>query len=215
MTSIRTFIRLAAVGLLLIGGTLAIQAQPANDLFANAWTLTGLSVSTNGSNTGASKEAGEPNHAGNQGGRSVWFNWTAPANTPIRVDTLGSGFNTLLAVYTGSAVNALTTIASNNDAPGGGTTSSLVEFAAVQGTAYRIAVDASRNFGVPNGGNYLLRLQPLGSTTITSPTNGAVFQAGTPIPFDVQASVPNPPVTRVDLYRGGILVGSDSTAPFS
>ncbi|HMJ66387.1 MAG TPA: Ig-like domain-containing protein, partial [Candidatus Binatia bacterium] len=215
MISIRTFIRFAAMGLLLIGGTLAIQAQPANDLFANAWTLTGLSVSTNGSNTGAGKETGEPNHAGNQGGRSVWYNWTAPANTPIRVDTLGSGFNTLLAVYTGSAVNALTTIASNNDAPGGGTTSSLLEFAAVQGTTYRIAVDASRNFGVPNGGNYLLRLQALGSATITSPTNGAVFQTGAPIPVDVQASVPNPPVTRVDLYRGGILIGSDSAAPYS
>src|SRR4026209_1931279 len=146
MTSIRTFIRFAAIGLLLIGGRLAMQAQPANDLFVNAWTLTGLSVSTNGSNTGAGKETGEPNHAGNQGGRSVWFNWTAPVNTPIRVDTLGSGFHTLLAGYPGSAGTALTTIASNNDAPGGGTTSSLVEFAAVQGTTYRIAVDANRGF---------------------------------------------------------------------
>ena len=30
-------------------------------------------------------------------------------------DTIGSSFDTLLAVYTGTAVNALTTVASNDD----------------------------------------------------------------------------------------------------
>jgi hypothetical protein len=208
-------LRCLLFGLLLLLSVLSARSQPANDPFAGAWTLTGLSVTTNGSNVGASKETGEPNHAGNAGGRSVWFNWTAPANTPIRVDTIGSSFNTLLAVYTGSAVNALTAIAANNDAPGGGTTASLVEFAATQGTTYRIAIDANRGFQLPNGGNYLLHLQALGSASITSPTNGAVFQSGTPIPFDVQASVPNPPITRVDLYGAAGFIGSDATAPYS
>src|SRR2546421_8449156 len=103
--------------------TVSAQAQaPANDNFANAWTISGVLVTTNGTTAGASKEAGEPNHAGNAGARSVWFNWTAPATAPVQLDTIGSsgGFNnnTLLAVYTGTAVNALTPIASNNDFPG-------------------------------------------------------------------------------------------------
>src|SRR6266566_7511343 len=83
---------------------LTVQAQPSNDNFTNAWTLSGVTVSTNGNSTGATKETGEPNHAGLVGGRSVWFNWTAPLAGATRIDTIGSGFNTLLGVYTGSAV---------------------------------------------------------------------------------------------------------------
>src|SRR3954469_18991985 len=85
-------------------------AQPANDLFANAWLLSGMSVSTNGNSSlpsNATKEPGEPNHAGLVGGRSVWFVWTAPSNGIFRVATAGSAFNTLLAVYTGSPVSAM------------------------------------------------------------------------------------------------------------
>src|SRR5260221_211428 len=84
---------------------LSTQAQPANDNFANAWTLSGTVITTNASTAGASKEPGEPNHAGNGGARSIWFNWTAPKSGQIRVDTIGSsgGFNndTLLAIFTG------------------------------------------------------------------------------------------------------------------
>ena len=57
----------------------------------------------------------------------------------MTVDTAGSSFDTLLGVYTGTAVGALTTVASNDDA--NGTTQSQVSFAAVAGTTYRIAVD--------------------------------------------------------------------------
>jgi len=117
-------------GLVLLGAV-AAQAQPANDNFANAWTLTGPSTATNGSTSlpsFATKEAGEPNHAGLVGGRSVWFNWTAPTNGTTRITTLGSSFNTLLAVYTGNAVNSLTLIAANDNAGGAAGNSSRVEF---------------------------------------------------------------------------------------
>src|SRR5690242_15543994 len=91
--------------LALLGGFTA-DAQPANDNFVNAWTLTGTSVSTNGNSNNATKEPGEPNHAGFVGGRSVWFQWTAPMTGLTRIDTIGSAFNTLLGVYTGSAVSS-------------------------------------------------------------------------------------------------------------
>jgi len=43
-------------------------SQPTNDNFADAIVLTGLSGRTTGSNADATKEAGEPDHAGNIGG---------------------------------------------------------------------------------------------------------------------------------------------------
>jgi len=55
-------------------------AQPANDNFANAFAISGASGSTNGSNVGASAEAGEPNLFGVAVGESVWYAWTAPAD---------------------------------------------------------------------------------------------------------------------------------------
>ena len=100
------------------------------------------SATLTGSTVGATKETGEKNHAGNAGGKSVWFNWTAPAAGSVTIDTIGSNFNTLLAAYTGSSVSSVSTVASNNDI-GGGVTTSRVTFNVTAGTAYRIAVDGS------------------------------------------------------------------------
>jgi hypothetical protein len=203
-------------GALFLIAASALQAQvPANDLFANAWTLNGNSISTNGNSNLATKEANEPNHAGFPGGRSVWFNWVAPTNVTVRIDTAGSGFNTLLGVYTGTSVSALTVIASNNDFPGLGN-ASRVEFPAVAGTTYRIAVDGRSGFTGQNpaSGPYVLNLQTLASIFITSPANGSVLTNGNPLTIAVNATVPNPPVTRVDVFRGAILVGTDADAPY-
>ncbi|MBI5384588.1 MAG: IPT/TIG domain-containing protein [Verrucomicrobia bacterium] len=117
----------------------AVSGGPANDNFAAAQALTTASGTATGANTGTTKEAGEPNHAGNAGGRSVWFMWTVPASGTVSLDTLGSGFDTLLAVYTGTSVNGLALVAANDDSSSG--VSSLVSFNAVAGTIYRIAVD--------------------------------------------------------------------------
>jgi hypothetical protein len=112
---------------------------PPNDMFANAIAISDTNGQTPGSNVGATKEAGEPNHAGNSGGKSVWWKWTAPSNGQMTIDTFGSSFNTLLAVYTGNSVGDLNSIASNDDSGGGA--QSQVTFPAVSGTTYRIAVD--------------------------------------------------------------------------
>jgi beta-glucanase (GH16 family) len=116
---------------------------PANDNFANATVISGTSATVTGSNIAATKEAGEPNHAGDPGGSSVWWAWTAPADGTVSIDTHGSNFDTVLGVYTGSSVSTLTAVpgGSNDDDPAGGTTTSAVSFAVTAGTTYWIAVD--------------------------------------------------------------------------
>ncbi len=117
-------------------------SRPANDAFLNRLLLSGVSGNANGTSLLATKEAGEPNHAGNSGGASVWRKWTAPAAGQVSLDTHGSGFDTLLSVYTGTSVNALTVIASNdNDGTLGGASSLL--FQAQAGKEYEIAVDGA------------------------------------------------------------------------
>ncbi len=112
----------------------------AGDDFSSALLLSGLNATVFGTNVGMSKEPGEPMHAGNPGGKSIWWRWTAPASTIVELSTAGSSFNTLLGVYTGSSVSSLTRIASDNNSLGG-TNRSHVTFPATAGTTYYFAVD--------------------------------------------------------------------------
>jgi hypothetical protein len=117
---------------------------PANDGFANPESLSGPSGVTRGNNTFASKEPGEPDHADNQGGKSVWYRWTAPQSETVTIDTAESNFDTLLAVYRGTALNSLLVVAKNDDHLGQG---SQVSFPAIRGVDYLIAVDGSATDG--------------------------------------------------------------------
>jgi Ca2+-binding RTX toxin-like protein len=125
-------------GLLLPG--VALAAAPVNDDFAAAEVLEGSVGGTTGTNVGATSQVGEPTHAGSGGGASVWYEWTAPASERAVIHTRWSGFDTVLAVYTGSSVDSLTEVASNDDS-GPYDSDSAVRFDAVEGTTYRIAVD--------------------------------------------------------------------------
>src|SRR5204862_263023 len=78
--------------------------------------------------------------AGNSGGASVWWRWTSPYTGSATVTTAGSSFDTLLGVFTGSSVGALTLVADNDDVSGTDKTSA-VTFAAAAGTSYMILVD--------------------------------------------------------------------------
>lgn len=118
-------------------------SPPVNDNFANAQLISGCSGSVSGTNVAATKEPGEPFHEpdDNPGGRSVWYQWTAPASTDVTITTAGSDYDTLLGVYTGNAVGSLTLIKNNDDVELGIITTSTVTFPANAGTTYKIAVD--------------------------------------------------------------------------
>jgi subtilisin family serine protease len=114
---------------------LLAAARPANDAFLNRILLSGNSGSASGASLLGTKEPGEPNHAINIGGSSIWWKWTAPSNGQVSLNTTGSSFDTLLAVYTGLSGSALSQKAAN-DNNGNLNTSSLV-FQAAAGTEYQ------------------------------------------------------------------------------
>jgi hypothetical protein len=128
-----------AAGALTIAPSSALASPPVNDDFANAHDLDGGSTaSASGTNLDAGAEPGEPDHDGVPAMASVWYRWTAPADGTVKVDTCSSDFDTVLAVYTGSAIDTLTSVASNDDTCD---LQSRVRFNATAGTTYLIAVD--------------------------------------------------------------------------
>jgi len=110
-----------------------------NDSFANRFQIVGGTFAVVTSNIGASREPGEPVIGGVQGGASVWWTWTAPRSGLVTISTSGSVFDTILGVFTGSELQSLTPIASNDDFEG--QTFSQVAFMVAGGTVCQIAVD--------------------------------------------------------------------------
>src|SRR5439155_11927 len=98
-----TTYRIAVDGYNGASGTIVLTLSqiPSNDNFAFCEFTGGANGSVTGSTRSATKETGEPNHAGNSGGHSIWYCWTAPDSGSVTFDTIGSNFDTLLAVYTG------------------------------------------------------------------------------------------------------------------
>ena len=130
---------LVAASLAVSGSALA--AVPPNDDHMAATELFGRVDFAEGTNVDATKAPDEPDHAGNPGGASIWYRWVAPAAGEATVSTCDSGFDTLLAVYEGiGPLSLLDEVASSDDDCN---EQSRVQFAAVSGTTYLIAVDGA------------------------------------------------------------------------
>lgn len=69
---------------------------------------------------------------------SVWWSWTPAVSEPVSIDTFGSDFDTVLAVWTGSAIGALDEETCNDQSSAG--SQSEVFFNAIAGTTYLIQV---------------------------------------------------------------------------
>lgn len=145
--------------------TINIPSGPANNNFASRTAITAAGGTVAGSNVNATKETGEPNHAGNTGGKSVWWTWMPSASGTAVISTTGSGFDTVLGVYTGTSVGALTVRASDDDS--GGNNTSRVSFSVTAGTAYQIAVDG---YNGASGSISLTVTPPSSATPITQAT---------------------------------------------
>lgn len=140
-----------AAGALIVAAVpaLALPGLPPNDDFGSAAKLSGRQATALGTNVLATKQPGEPAHAGVSGGASVWYSWTPDRSGPAQVNTCSKAttFNTVVAVYTRSGAvppfSNLTKVAGNDDHPGGACSEdrSLVDFDVKGGTTYYVAVD--------------------------------------------------------------------------
>jgi len=112
---------------------------PPNDKLENATTIVNFSLPLIGSNRDASGKSGEPMDAlGAAPLASVWWKWTADRSSPVAIDTLGSDFDTILALCKFDENGDLVTLDSNDDNFG---TSSLLWFTPVINQTYYVAVD--------------------------------------------------------------------------
>ena len=121
------------------GGTSGAGFAPAAKAMAANNSLASQILRTQGFNCEASKEPGEPDIAGNAGGKPIWWEWAATLSGSVTIQTAGSSFDTLLGVYVGSSRSNLTLIASGDDTPGSLTAG--FTFSALAGTNYLIVVD--------------------------------------------------------------------------
>ena len=123
-----------------------------NDNFANATVLAGTTFV--GNNTGYTTEVDEPNAEDTGGWATAWHIWITPDNFvgDAIIDTVGSSFDTYLWIYTGTAIDDLTEVASDDD--GGGNGTSRVVFAPTPLETYYIRVGA---YEEGEEGEYVLR----------------------------------------------------------
>jgi len=190
---------LVALVMAVPAGAAAGASAPLNDAFADAVDLGSLEAEFfEGTTVNATKEAGEPAHAGNAGGKSVWFSWTAPGDSSVphlALRTFAS-FDTLLGVYTGPTVDNLVEVASNDDGTSGGST---VSFETTPGVTYRIAVDGfAGKSGVfflnaepsPGNDNFsdAIALTGADGTRTGDMLAGATSEPGEP-PFGIESTV--------------------------
>ena len=127
----------------------------ANDDQAAATPLTSWGGRYEQTTWTATREPGEPQHAGNAGGASVWFRWTAARSGTATFSTEGSDFDTLLGVYRSAPNGGLVMVASSDDVVGA--TTSRVQFPVTAGDVLLIAVDG-RQFTPTTAASGHLRL---------------------------------------------------------
>lgn len=128
----------------------ALGAAPANDLFADRQVLPagfpgGEPIEVTGSNVDAMKEEDEFIPGSSPAGHSVWFEWEAANDGWVTIGVCDNEFPTVLAVFTGLAINSLTQVGGTNDTEGPDCPfeGRQYTFSAVAGTKYVIAVDGN------------------------------------------------------------------------
>ncbi len=89
------------------------------DSFADATVMASLPFTDTIYTTGATTESSEPLPCGSMGS-TVWYAYTPTSNEVIDVHTEGSGFDTVLAVYTGDGRDTILHISCNDDIHFGG-----------------------------------------------------------------------------------------------
>jgi len=154
---------------------------PANNNFANALPLTddGSTGQATGTNIAATAQVGEPDHDTETARRSIWWRWTATGSAPVTLTTFGSNFDTVLGVYTGSALDALAKVVSNDDESRGVIRTSKLSFTPAAGVTYHFAVDGwDGSYGQVTLNLTLGQSTGIAPTITSSPSSRSVTTGG-------------------------------------
>lgn len=140
------------------GCLLSITAPaPANDSFANATNITSNTFTTTEDTSGAANGSGPdiPTSCSSVAGindygdyKSVWFKYTPTTYGTAEIDTIGSNYDTILSVWTGTSSNLTPVTGGCNDDLAGSTSlvSQITNLSLSANTTYYILVS---DWGVP------------------------------------------------------------------
>lgn len=152
---------------------------PANDAFASPITIS-TSPYTNTQNiSGATTAGDDPTFAclTHEGTNSVWYKVTPSSSGTLTVDTIGSNFDTVLAVWTGSTPASLTSVACNDDISYPSNVQSRVQASVTAGQVYYIEAAGYSGGGnltihatLPVSSNIPTTIAPKGTITDRTPT---------------------------------------------
>jgi outer membrane protein assembly factor BamB/subtilisin family serine protease len=184
------------------------SVAPFNDDFASRGVVVGASAAIRASTVGATTEPGEPALPGGAGA-TVWWEWKAEYSAPVTLTTGGSDYDTVLAVYRGTALGGLEPVATNDDTANA--TTSAVTFAAQAGTTYVFAVGGK---GGASGFTVV---------TLSVPPQNDTFASALPLPSAATAhhvgttrhATTEPEEPRILAFTGATSIWYSWTAPRS
>jgi len=172
-------IKVAHYGLTSGGGNLSFHfsyapAAPGNDLCANAAIIPSGFTTFNPTpycTIGATVTGGDPAESCGYttNSNSVWYQFTACGSGTISVDTNGSDYDTVLAIFAGTCGSAVE-VACDDDS-GTGTNSQLTGIPVTAGTSYLIKIS---DYNLPGGGtlhfNFSYAPDAPGNDSCSAPT---------------------------------------------
>ena len=158
-----------------------------------------------GNNANATNYPAGPDIAGSPEIHPLWLQWTMPATNSVsavaELDTSGSGVDTVAGVFTGTNINNLNLIGSDDDSGKAG--ASRVPFLAQPGTVYFFVVDgyngATGNLAVTLALNTNLNTL---AQFVSQPQDQAVAPGGMAV---FSASVSNVPNANYQWYKNSVL----------
>lgn len=160
-----------------VSGT-AAWAASANDDIGGAVVISGLPFTHQVNTAEATVAPGDPATSCFGPTATVWYTFTADETTRVQIDTVGSDYDTTLAVFTGTP-DQLTEVTCNDDAGG---LQSVVRFDATAGTQYFIMAGTCCGGGtVGPGGNLVLNASvapPSPAIDVTLAGKGVVTREG-------------------------------------
>jgi Ca2+-binding RTX toxin-like protein len=163
----------ATMALLLGLPSPAEAAPPPNDSFAGRKVVAALPYEDTQNTSEATVEPGEPTSCTEETKHSVWYEFTPPADGVFAADTLGSDFDTVVAVYTGTSLADLHLVACDDDTLF--STEARVVFSAAASTTYYIQVTGYFD----DAGTLVFRMREVDAGVIA----GTVTEEGTGLPL--------------------------------